>query len=1075
MLRYDIKLNNNNTTKYIDIYGDLKLARNGDFIFGRTKDNIINGQNIIVEIGDGIENTKLQKTSLKLPIKVNKKHYSGYFKFHNSVFPIKAEYIISFDNDGSIKENTNAYQVDIDDVFIDYGYEKNDLGEEKLVLYKTSANYPNEPDYLEPHFYHGVVFFNGDEYDCWQKININSDTGNLDWNTNNKVFILTEKIFDKISGFIENEKLVFIEDNKVIFNDDEYIVSYDKDNKPYIMINTIEGIKKIYGTKEDVILNEFWIYKEKNEYVTTDRFSYVTKHKYINYNGNSYYSDSNGKIKINNKEYKIEQSKENITSDWDGDIDFEQTIINEYVVIDGIQYNTKFNWVETKTQTDELLIVLSGNDAKLLNNEWFVVSNNGTDYNLPLIEVIGTNSYICDVSKVNSNLLENKYNNIFSINKNSFSLNCNLLKTDTTTPYDIYWYNTIKNSIRIKNSSVGYNIPLNIWNNTSVDADKDRLIVDEFIPSIASDTINSFVDMEHDIYYPQFIGNYTYITTKVGNDEYQYKVSISNKVGYVSINGVDFKLNRKMKVTYNDKECEIKQKYNGDYYIVTDGTQKDVEIKEKSYIERNGKKKYVSKTDDVVIFTTFVMDEEYSLYETNNEFKTSFFKGLFKKTKVSYSLNESGILGFVENKNGTLNGYVSDEKIGVKANNIGYYTEIGDKIYTSKADKKEYINEEKEHYFIIPNEENNEEKFYVQNEKVAVIDGNEYIINDGEYYVVFYGENCDLKYGKTTTLIEEIKFYLHFLNNSVNNRVLNGEKEWNIFNTDYYTNSYKMLNSGIDNDYFQPSDLLGLIGFEYDDVYFQRSNISKSFLRLMFFDSKDPNKQNLLHTSTIFLDENKLFSKCINDDLNVSKENVINKRQKNSIGINSEPLDGKSYSFDEKYRLSSEITVNNKYTTNNSSDGFYLYLFKDYLGDEKVKEIYLKIQFNHAGIGRTFNMVFPYGYDSKSNPRQFDFSGKYDKYIDRGDVFDDYVLDNGDKKQLNDDFNEFKNGLSVLDKLNDKLYLPIKITYNENINKYVYYLPEGFYPSSDYRTMKFNLYEPKIKNESNLFNNHDKN
>lgn len=956
MLKYDIKLNNNNTTKYIDIYGDLKLAYNGDFIFGRTKDNIINGQNIIVEIGDGIENTKLQKTSLKLPIKVNKKHYNGYFEFNNS-------------------------------------------------------------------------------------------------------------------EFIENKKLIFIEDNKVIFNDDEYIVSYDEDNKPYIMINTIEGIKKIYGKKEDIILNEFWIYKEKNEYVTTDRFSYVTKHKYINYNGNSYYSDSNGVIKINNKEYKIEQSVENITSDWDGDIDFEQTIINEYVVIDGVQYNTKFNWVETKTQTDELLIVLSGNDTKLLNNEWFVVSNNGTDYNLPLIEVIGTNSYICDVSKVNIDLLENRYNNIFSINKNSFSLNCNLLKTNTTTPYDIYWYNKIKNSIRIKNSSVGYNIPLNIWNNTSVDADKDRLIVDKFIPSIASDAINSFVDMEHDIYHPQFIGNYTYITTTVGKVEYTYKVSISNKVGYVSINGVDFKLNRKMKFTSEGEEYEIKQKYNGDYYVVMNGTKQDVEIKEKPYINRKNGKIYVLTTDDVVIFTTFVMDEEYSLYKTGEVFKTSFFNGSFKKAKLSYSLNENGILGFVENKNGTLNGYVSDEKIGVKANNIGYYAKINNKIYTSKADKKEYINEEKEHYFQIRNEDNDKlENFYVQNEKVAVIEGNEYIITDGEYYVMFYGENCDIKYGKTTTLIEEIKFYLHFLNNSVNNRVLNGEKEWNIFNTDYYTNSYKMLNSGIDNDYFQPSDLLGLIGFEYDDVYFQRSNISKSFLRLMFFDSKDPNKQNLLHTSTIFLDEKKLFSKCINDDLNVYKENVINKRQKNSIGINSEPLDGKSYSFDEKYRLSSEITVNNKYTTNNSSDGFYLYLFKDYLGDEKVKEIYLKIQFNHAGIGRTFNMVFPYGYDLKSNPRQFDFSRKYDKYTDRDDV-----LDNNDKKQLNDDFNNFKNGISILDELNDKLYLPIKITYDTNINKYVYYLPEGFYPSSDYRTMKFNLYEPKIKNESNLFNNHDKN
>ena len=67
----------------------------------------------------------------------------------------------------------------------------------------------------------------------------------------------------------------------------------------------------------------------------------------------------------------------------------------------------------------------------------------------------------------------------------------------------------------------------------------------------------------------------------------------------------------------------------------------------------------------------------------------------------------------------------------------------------------------------------------------------------------------------------------------------------------------------------EQSDLLGLMHFDNNDVFYQKSRISKSFLRLSFYDSTDPQKQSLLATSTVFMNENSLYKKYIDIYLRV--------------------------------------------------------------------------------------------------------------------------------------------------------------------------------------------------------------
>ena len=296
---------------------------------------------------------------------------------------------------------------------------------------------------------------------------------------------------------------------------------------------------------------------------------------------------------------------------------------------------------------------------------------------------------------------------------------------------------------------------------------------------------------------------------------------------------------------------------------------------------------------------------------------------------------------------------------------------------------------------------------------------------------------------------------------------------WNIFDNyyDYYswnTNSkteegdilVPEINSTILNSndfkYYQPADLLHFLNFTTDDVFYQKSKISKSFLRLLFFDNNDVANQTLLYSCTVFMNENKLYKTYIdnvvkNDNLYVSINEELNDIEvltSSTISVYNDTCDkDDKVTFEEDKRLAAKFIVKNRYEAEESAEGFYLHIFKDYSEKLHDKTIYMKVEFNHAGEGRTINFIMPFKYDNDGNVEMMDLSPS------------------------GGDLDDFKKGYP-LNELYEHMFIPIKVVYDDDNKRYSYYLPNGLAKNSDReKVMKFNLYELKIKDESEDANN----
>lgn len=144
------------------------------------------------------------------------------------------------------------------------------------------------------------------------------------------------------------------------------------------------------------------------------------------------------------------------------------------------------------------------------------------------------------------------------------------------------------------------------------------------------------------------------------------------------------------------------------------------------------------------------------------------------------------------------------------------------------------------------------------------------------------------------------------------------------------------------------SDLLGYLNFTDDDVFYRKSRLSKSFVRLSFYTSPDPIEQKLLYYSTIFLDSTALYGKYL-------KQSSV----KQDYGIEDDGIPVVFYANNIlSARLDTEIVIKDEFNTDKSSEGFNIYLFADdATGVNSARTIYMKVEFNHAGNGKTIPMV----------------------------------------------------------------------------------------------------------------------
>ena len=368
------------------------------------------------------------------------------------------------------------------------------------------------------------------------------------------------------------------------------------------------------------------------------------------------------------------------------------------------------------------------------------------------------------------------------------------------------------------------------------------------------------------------------------------------------------------------------------------------------------------------------------------------------------------------------------------------------------------------------NQEDILENIFFKREKEKSI--NPYVDMEREIYYPCHISGTDFNF------IEELQFDLHFRSRNLEDWKINEDVfkdlpttdknklkvkyTWNIFdnyedysdgNTAYLNADGESLKPSISEDvdltHYQPADLLYFLNFDTDDVFYQKSKISKSFLRLLFFDSMDVANQTLLYSCTVFMNENKLYKTYIDnviskDNLYISVSEELNDTEpltSTTISVYNDTCDkNDNVTFDKEKRLAATFSVKNRYNSEESAEGFYLYIFKDYCEKLHEKTIYMKVEFNHAGEGRTINFTMPYNIEGN-----------------------DYSL--MDLSPEGSDLSKFKEGYA-LSELYEHLFIPINVVYREKEKKYVYYLPEGLVKHNEKGIMKFNLYELKIKDES---------
>lgn len=336
------------------------------------------------------------------------------------------------------------------------------------------------------------------------------------------------------------------------------------------------------------------------------------------------------------------------------------------------------------------------------------------------------------------------------------------------------------------------------------------------------------------------------------------------------------------------------------------------------------------------------------------------------------------------------------------------------------------------------------------------------------------------------------------------------------------------------------SDLLSYLGFSNDDVKFQKSKLKKSFLRISFYDSDNVANQNLLHTATIFIDGGNLFAKYIRnietEDLyevkvkerfshngtlynegeliegkiyrSLSSENQqkcqiggsplaviggsgigmesFTKYDENGLRVNREPMRltemkissdfGDTISTHEDLRMSSQIEIVDKNSSKRSSEGFYFYTYRNNDNGVYPSDIYMRVDFNHAGYGRTIPFMMPYIRKAEEDKENgiARYNGELTSFERNGNkikTFDDICydwseIDYDDNIRKVKDENDVGYGTIRYMKY---AYIKWKYRYDKYTQKHIYYLDPDVYGEGVTTNNKhgnniiLNLYEGKIR------------
>ena len=367
--------------------------------------------------------------------------------------------------------------------------------------------------------------------------------------------------------------------------------------------------------------------------------------------------------------------------------------------------------------------------------------------------------------------------------------------------------------------------------------------------------------------------------------------------------------------------------------------------------------------------------------------------------------------------------------------------------------------------------------------------------------------------------VEKIVFNLHFRQHRGDDWLVEPDTYWNGCYADTTNNKIKFIDEvgeleyeGKYPNYFsynqiadddiekeiyrsKQSDLLTYLGFENSDIRYQKNKLSRSFIRIMFYDSLNLGNQNLLYYSTIFVDSGKLFGKYINHIEDTPYNSVVyetdeetetetinaEKSQTELVGIrvDREPTgdllkDEDDVAFGnidqiEELRLSCQFTVQDKFQSNASSDGFYLYLWKDNESGVIPTDIYMKVEFNHAGYGRTIPFMMPFWDPKKRYDKENDTLPQKQGIKTFREILDDWNSEKDENGiwQGEEGITDGQYGARQYMKYS---YIHFKYKYDKIHKQHIYYLDDEFYGTNpEYggvhyqdNVMTINLYEAKM-------------
>ena len=205
---------------------------------------------------------------------------------------------------------------------------------------------------------------------------------------------------------------------------------------------------------------------------------------------------------------------------------------------------------------------------------------------------------------------------------------------------------------------------------------------------------------------------------------------------------------------------------------------------------------------------------------------------------------------------------------------------------------------------------------------------------------------------------------------------------------------------------------------------------------------------------------------------------------KSGVRVNREPmrLNGikessnleESVNSFEELRMSSQFEVTDKFSSNKSSEGFYFYTYKSNDGGVYPSEIYMRVEFNHAGYGRTIPFMMPY--IRKNEEKLTKGQAGYERYTadvrkNKIKTFDDICYDWSEidyDTDLDTPKEEDEIGYGTL-RYMKYAYIKWKYRYDKRTQKHIYYLDPDVYgtgvttSNNQGRNIILNLYEGKIR------------